>query len=131
VRTLLIGALAAALLGCSRQQPSQAAADSCPGKNPLACFMAVRLPLESTSLRMDSAQADAKPDVAPKTEPPSLAPARHRTGLAGTTAKPAAVAAKAEHSASSVQLAGNAPTTASDSRRTSMADSHSTAGSAH
>ena len=47
MRTLLVGALVANLVGCSHQPPpAQTAADSCASRNPLACWMSVRMSIE-------------------------------------------------------------------------------------
>ena len=63
MRTLLVGALVANLAGCSHQpSPIQAAEDttqdtshdSCASRNPLACWMSIRVPLEPTSLTTSS-----------------------------------------------------------------------------
>lgn len=54
MRTLVIGALAATLAGCSSQPLSQR---SCTGLNPLACLTAVDIPIESAS-RHHSAEAN-------------------------------------------------------------------------
>jgi hypothetical protein len=58
LRTLFIGALVVSLVGCSRQPPSpQAAEASCTSPNPLACFMAIGLPMPiEISFRSNSAQ---------------------------------------------------------------------------
>jgi hypothetical protein len=55
LRTLLIIALAATLVDCSHQsQPSQAT-DSCASRNPLACWMSVRVSIERAPLTTNSA----------------------------------------------------------------------------
>ena len=51
MRTLLVCALASALIGCSRQPTLP----SCVGANPLACLTAVHVPLEPESYDSDSA----------------------------------------------------------------------------
>jgi hypothetical protein len=58
LRALFIGALAVILVGCSRQPPPpQVAAASCASPNPLACFMAVGLPMPvDISFRSNSAR---------------------------------------------------------------------------
>ena len=56
MRTLLVGALVANLVGCSHQPPpAQTVADSCASRNPLACWMSVRTTIEPTSLTTSSA----------------------------------------------------------------------------
>jgi len=56
VRILLIGALVATLVGCSHQPPSRrATTDSCASRNPLACWMSVRVPIEPASPTTHSA----------------------------------------------------------------------------
>jgi hypothetical protein len=47
VRILLIGALVATSVGCSHQpSPWRATTDSCASRNPLACWMSVRVSIE-------------------------------------------------------------------------------------
>lgn len=66
MRTLLIIALAAALVDCSHQrQPSQAT-DSCASRNPLACWMSVRVSIEPAPLTTNST-AESKLAVTRKT----------------------------------------------------------------
>jgi hypothetical protein len=66
LRTLLIIALAAALVDCSHQrQPSQAT-DSCASRNPLACWMSVRVSIEPAPLTTNST-AESKLAVTRKT----------------------------------------------------------------
>jgi hypothetical protein len=65
MRTLLVGALAANLVGCSHQlPPAQTAADSCASRNPLACFMSVQVSLRSTSRTTTAATLQSKPVIA-------------------------------------------------------------------
>jgi hypothetical protein len=62
MRTLLVGALVANLVGCSHQPPpSQTAAESCASRNPMACWMSVRVSTEPTSLTTNSATLESKP----------------------------------------------------------------------
>ena len=64
MRTLLVGALVANLVGCSHQPPpSQTAAESCGSRNPLACWMSVRVSIEPTSLTANSATLESKPAI--------------------------------------------------------------------
>jgi hypothetical protein len=65
MRTLLVGALVANLVGCSHQPPpAQRAADSCASRNPLACWTSVRVSIEPTSLTTNSATLESKPAIA-------------------------------------------------------------------
>jgi hypothetical protein len=67
MRTLLVGALVANLVGCSHQvAPVQTAADSCASANRLACFLSVRVSIEPTSRTTNSATLGSKPVVARK-----------------------------------------------------------------
>jgi hypothetical protein len=57
LRTPLIGALALTLVGCSRQPPPQTTDASCVSPNPIACFMAIGLPMPlDISFRGNSAR---------------------------------------------------------------------------
>jgi len=111
MRTLLIGALAAPLVGCSCLLPPQAGMESCADASGFACFdrTAASQPIEPkpASFQTDSA---IKSTVAAKTEKPSSAHARDRAHLAMKTAKPTTIAAKVEPSASVVR--GDAEKTA-------------------
>jgi len=67
MRTLMLGALIANLTGCSHQLPlPETAADSCVGRNPLACWLSVRVSIEPTSLTTNSATPESKPAIARK-----------------------------------------------------------------
>jgi hypothetical protein len=67
VRTLLVGALVANLVGCSHQPPPlQTARDSCASRNPLACWTSVRVLIEPTSPTTNSATLERKPAIARK-----------------------------------------------------------------
>jgi hypothetical protein len=67
MRTLLAGALAANLAGCSHQPPPvQTAADSCASRNPLACFLSVRVSTEPMSPTTNPATPESKPAIARK-----------------------------------------------------------------
>jgi hypothetical protein len=74
MRTLLVGALVANVVGCSHQPPpTQTAADSCASRNPLACWMSVRTTIEPTSLTTqfrDTKKASRPPRGRPE-KPPS------------------------------------------------------------
>jgi hypothetical protein len=65
MRTLLVGALVANLVGCSHQVPPvQTAADSCASTNRLACWLSVRVSIEPTSRTTNSATLESKSVVA-------------------------------------------------------------------
>ena len=67
MRTLLVGALASTLVGCSHQlPPSQAAADSCASRNPLACWMSVRVPIAPALLTINSTPRESELPVVRK-----------------------------------------------------------------
>ena len=108
MRTILIGALAATLVGCSCLLPPQAGMESCAGANGLACFdrTAASQPVEPrpASFQTDSATMEIKSTITAKTEKPSPAHARDRDHLVIKTANPAMIAAKAEPSESRVPL---------------------------
>jgi hypothetical protein len=98
LRTILIVALAAALAACSRQPPPppQAVADNCVGRNLFACWTAVPVPMQPTSLALSTAPAEGRIIVAHQPAKPRLAQLRHRTRVAAKRAKPTMVAAKSE-----------------------------------
>jgi hypothetical protein len=140
LRTLLIGALAATLVGCSRQPPPQAATGSCTEANGFACFeRTAGPPIKLASFRVNSAALYSKSVSAWKKEKPSSAHARHEARLASKTAKSTKIAAKAEPPASRSPLASDSSKTplqpagsaaAADSNTTpaNIADSHTTVG---
>jgi hypothetical protein len=67
MRTLLVGALVANLVGCSHPSPpAQTAADSCASRNTLACWMSVRLSIEPALLTTNSATLESKSAIARK-----------------------------------------------------------------
>jgi hypothetical protein len=67
MRTLLVGALVTNLAGCSHQPPpAQTAADSCASRNPLACWLSVRVSIMPTSLTTYSPILESKPIIARK-----------------------------------------------------------------
>jgi hypothetical protein len=88
MRTLLIGALAATLVGCSCLLPPQASIEGCTDANKFACFdrMAASQPIElkPASFKTESATTEIKSTIAAKTQKPSAAPARDRAHLAKT-----------------------------------------------
>src|SRR5260370_16404506 len=98
MRTLLIGALAATLVGCSCPLPRQASMDACTDANGFACFdrTLASQPIEPkpASLKANSATIKIKSAIA-KTEKPSSADARDRTAHLNTTkANPTTAPAK-------------------------------------
>src|SRR5882757_7476017 len=94
MRTLLIGALAATLVGCSCLLPPQASIEGCTDANKFACFdrMAASQPIElkPASFKTESATTEIKSTIAAKTQKPSAAPARDRAHLAKTAKSPGA-----------------------------------------
>lgn len=96
MRTLLIGALAATLVGCSCLLPPQASIEECTDGNGFACFgrMAANQPIEPkpASFKTESATTEIKSTIAAKTQKPSSARARDRAHLAMKTAKSTAAA---------------------------------------
>jgi hypothetical protein len=140
LRTLLIGALAVTLVGCSRQPPPQAAMGSCLGANGLACFeRTAGPPIKLASFRINSAAPYSKSASARKTEKPSSGHARHGARLASKTAKSTTIAAKAGPPASRIPLppgssktplqpAGSAAAADANTTPADIAESHSTVG---
>jgi hypothetical protein len=123
MRTLLIGALAATLVGCNCLVPPQAGMDSCTDAK-FACLdrIAASQPIkpEPALFKTESAPAEIKSTIVVKTETPS--PAHARDGAAHLAMKPAKstmVAAKVEPPASRIPL----PPT-----RANIADSHPAGG---
>jgi hypothetical protein len=100
MRTLLIGALAATLIGCSCLLPPQASMEACTDANGPACFdrtaASQLIELERASLKANSATLKVKSSIAAKTEKPSSAHNRDRAHLAMKTAKSTMIAAKVE-----------------------------------
>jgi hypothetical protein len=140
LRTLLIGALAATLVGCSRQPPPQAATGSCTGTNGSARLeRTAGPPIKLATFRINSAAMDTKSASARKPEKSSSAHARHGARLASKTAKSTRIAANAKPPASRVPLphsspktrlqpAGNAVATESKTARANIAEPHPTVG---
>jgi hypothetical protein len=128
LRTLLVGALAATLVGCSRQPPPQAVMGSCPGANGFACLeRTAGPPIKLASFRINSAATDGKSASAWKTEKTSSAHARHRARLASKMAKSTRIAAQAEPSASRILLTpGSSKTTLRSAGSAAAADSNTT-----
>ena len=142
MRTLLIGALAATLVGCNCHLPPQAGMESCADANKFACFdradASQPIEPEPASFKTNSATTEIKSTSAAKTEKPSPAYARDRADLAAKTAKSTTIAANVEHPASRIPLpprsmktrlqsTGNAAAD-SDATRANIADSHATDG---
>jgi hypothetical protein len=96
MRTLLVGALAATLVGCSCLLPPQASIEGCTDANGFACFdrMAASQPIElkPVSFKTESATTEIKSTIAAKTQKPSSARARDRAHFAMKTTKSTAAA---------------------------------------
>jgi hypothetical protein len=107
LRTLLIGAMAATLVGCSRQLPPQAGAGSCTGASESAFLEpTARPPISLATFGIDAAPADTRTASA-KTEKSPSADARQGTHLAGV--KPNGIPPKADLPASHVPLPRRSP----------------------
>jgi hypothetical protein len=142
VRTLLIGALSATLVGCSCPLRQQAGFDSCADANGFACFerTAARQPIEPkpVSSKTNSASLEIEPAIAAKTEKPSSARARDKAHLVTKTEKPTTIAAKGEPPASRIPLSPRLLKTRlqpaasaaadSDTTRANTTDLHATGG---
>src|SRR5258705_3993727 len=101
MRTLLVGTLAATLVGCSCLLPPQASMEACADANGFACFgwMAASQPIEPkpASSKINSATTKVQSTIAAKTQKPSSAHVRDRVHLARKNAKSTMIAAKVEH----------------------------------
>jgi hypothetical protein len=141
LKTLLVGALAVTLVGCSRQPPPQAAIGSCPGANRHVCLERTPgPPIKLASLRLNSAAPDNKSAGSWKKEKPSsVYSARPGARLASQAAKFTEIAAKAGYPVSRIPLpfsssktppqpAGSAAAADSDTTPANIADSHLTIG---
>ena len=99
MRTLVIVALAATLVGCSCPLQRQASLEACPDANGF-CFdgtpASQLIEPEPSSFKVHSAIIKVNPTIAAKTEKPSSAHARDRAHLAVKTAKSIVIAAKVE-----------------------------------
>ena len=137
MRTILVGALATTLVGCSCPLRQQAGFDSCADANGLTCLdrTAASQPIEPKPV---SVPLEIKPAIAAKTEKPSSAQARDRVHLDVKMAKSTMIAAKAEPQASRIarsphslntrlQPASNAAAD-SNATRASITDSHPASG---
>jgi hypothetical protein len=104
MRTLIIGALAATLVGCSYPSLPVANMDACTDATGLGRLnmTAASRPVEPApaSSKASSATTRVKPTIAAKKEEPSTAPVRDRSHLAAKEAKPSVIEAKVEAPAS-------------------------------
>jgi hypothetical protein len=136
LRTLLIGALAVTLAGCSRQPPPLVTTGLCSDTGRFACFERRAAPPATLgSARTNSAATHDKSARARKTKKSSLARVHHAAHLASRTAKPTGLAAKPEAAASRVKPpqassqarpapAASATAAAADAAHASVAESH-------
>jgi len=104
MRTLLVGTMAATLVGCSCLLPPQSVMDACTDANGLACFdrtvASQPIELKPASFKANSPTIKAKTTIAAKTEKPSSDDGRDRSHLATKKAKSTLAAAKVEPPAS-------------------------------
>src|SRR5437773_1449487 len=103
MRTLVVGTLAATLVGCSCVLPPQTVMEACMDPNGLACFKAVASqPIEPkpASFKANSAPIKAKTAIAEKTEKPQSDDIRDRPRFATKKSKSTLAAAKVEAPAS-------------------------------
>jgi hypothetical protein len=100
MRTLLIGALAATLVGCSYPSLPQASMDACTDATGIGRLnmTAASRPVEPAPApsKASSATTKGKPSVAATTEKPSTADLRDRAHLAAKEAKSSVIEAKVE-----------------------------------
>lgn len=96
MRTPLIVALVASLVGCSSQPPQQEATISCAGIYPFGCSTPVRQPTEPVSVKAYPADNEHRPVVAEKVDKPPSKHRRHAVRLAGKSEKAARALASAE-----------------------------------
>jgi hypothetical protein len=102
MRTLLIGTLAATLVGCSCLLPPQASMEACTDVGGFGCFnrMAASQPIEPTPApsrtKTKPQTTKAKPTIAAKSEEPPPAHVRDRSDLAAKEAKSTTIEAKVE-----------------------------------
>ena len=113
MRTPLIIALAATLVGCSRQPPHQAAVESCTDQHGFGCSSStvVDQPIKLASFKPNRRTKSAKLTVAATAEkpPPHRARDKGPAHLATKKAKPTVTAAKAGHPATGVPLPRSSP----------------------
>src|SRR6266516_297147 len=104
MRTILVGTLAATLVGCSCLLPPQTVMESCTDANGFACFdrAVASQPIEAkpTSFKANSATIKAKTTIAAKTEKLSSDDDRDRPHIAAKKAKSTMAAAEVEPPAS-------------------------------
>jgi hypothetical protein len=104
MRTLLVGTLAATLVGCSCLLPPQVSMDACTDANGFACLdrMVASQPIEPkpASVKANSATTKVESTIAARTKKPSSAHTRDRAHLATKKPKSTIIAAKVEPSAS-------------------------------
>ncbi|MEH2541256.1 MULTISPECIES: hypothetical protein [unclassified Bradyrhizobium] len=104
MRTLLIGVLAATLVGCSCLLPPQASMEACTDASGSGCLngMAASRPIEPApaSSKTHSATTKVKSTIATKTEKPSVADVRDGHQPTEKKAKSATIEAKVEAPAS-------------------------------
>jgi hypothetical protein len=135
VRTLLVGALAMTLVGCSFPLRQQAGFDSCAGTNGCSCSAAPQ-PIEPkpVSFKTNSAPLEIKTASAAKTEAgtvrrwrqASSAQARDRADLDVKMSKSTMVAAKVEPPASPIPLSPRSLDTRLQAPSNATADSNAT-----
>jgi hypothetical protein len=139
MRTLLIGVLAATLVGCSCLLPPQASMDACTDANWFPCFdrTASIQPIEPkpASFKTSSAAIEIKSTIAAKTEKSSSARVRDRAHLARKREKSTKIAAKVEPPASRIPVSPRSsktrpPAADSDTTRATVATSDATGGGA-
>lgn len=132
MRALLIGALAATLVGCSCPLRQQAGVESCTDANGLACLdrTAASQPIEPkpVSFKTNPAPLEIKPAIAAK---PSSAHARDRAHLDVKMAKSTMIAAKVEPPASRIPLPPRSLDTRLQPASNAAADSNATRADSH
>ena len=90
MRTLLIGVLAATLVGCSCPLPPQASMDACTDPNGFGCLnrLAASRPVEPTPASSRTKSETTRTTSAAKTEEPSAVHVRDRSDLAAIKPRP-------------------------------------------
>src|SRR5437667_3684596 len=100
MRTILVGTLAATLVGCSCLLPPQTVMESCTDANGFACFdrAVASQPIETkpASFKANSPTIKAKTTIAAKTEKPSSDDGRDGSHLSTKKANSTIAAAKIE-----------------------------------
>jgi hypothetical protein len=98
MRTLLIGILAATVVGCSCLVPPQASMEACANVGGWGCFnrLAANQPIEPTPAPSKPQTTKAKPRTAAKKEEPPSADVRDRSDLPAKEAKSTRIEAKGE-----------------------------------